>query len=307
MHDKPPAKPQISVVIPCHNRRHTLARAIDSVLAQDYPAQEIIIVDDGSSDGTKDWLQTHYPAARYPQLKVFSQQQHGVSQARNRGIQQATGDWIALLDSDDEWLPGKLRQQVAAIRQHPATPLVHTNEIWIRNGIRVNAMQKHQKSGGRIFQRCLPLCVISPSSALIRKDIFAECGLFDESLPACEDYDLWLRICARYSVTYIETPLIVKYGGHTDQLSRQHWGMDRFRVKALSNIIDTGCLNAADKQAAIDTLLEKCRILLQGARKRQNHALQAHYQSIIQIYQTHQAQSWHRTSASTPRKTFHTS
>lgn len=255
----------VSVVIPTFNRLATLPRAIDSVRAQTRPADEIIIVDDGSTDGTSDWI-----AARHPAIRLIRQENAGVSAARNRGIHAASSDWIALLDSDDAWMPEKLERQLEAIERNPSAVLCHTEEIWIRNGRRVNPMKKHAKAGGWIFQRCLPLCAISPSSAIVRRDVLIELGGFDESLPACEDYDLWLRICARHPALFLEDPLITKYGGHEDQLSRKHWGMDRFRVRALEKVLrDAGVkLSEEDRTAAVRTLREKLGILEAGARKR---------------------------------------
>ncbi|MET0093096.1 MAG: glycosyltransferase family A protein, partial [Sedimenticola sp.] len=207
---------QISVIIPTHNRADLLERALKSVQAQTLPPLEVIVVDDGSEDHTREMVSEKFPRVHY-----LHQPNRGVSSARNLGISEARGDWIALLDSDDEWLPSKLASQKTRLESQPGHHICHTEEIWIRNGKRVNQMKKHTKQGGAIFQHCLPLCVISPSSVLIHKSVFREVGLFDESLPACEDYDLWLRICARYPVTYVEQPQIVKYGGHEDQLSRR--------------------------------------------------------------------------------------
>ncbi len=269
----------ISVVIPTYNRAQLLRRALESVLAQSQPALEIIVIDDGSNDETEAMIAQHYPAVRYLQ-----QTNRGVSAARNYGIQQAQGEWIALLDADDEWLPGKLETQWQLIEQRPHLPLVHSNEIWIRNGRRVNQMNKHAKAGGWIFQRCLPLCAISPSAALIHRSLFDEIGLFDEHLPACEDYDLWLRICSRYPVRYSETPLIKKYGGHADQLSRRYWGMDRFRLKALEKILQQNHLTGEDRRAALAMLLKKSAILLKGARKHQNHFLIAECERLQNHY-----------------------
>ncbi len=271
---------QISVIIPTYNRSHTLPQAVDSVLAQSLQADEILIIDDGSNDQTRALIQSNYPQCRY-----FFQANQGVSSARNLGIHQARGEWIALLDSDDAWLPDKLKQQFQALDASPEHRLCHTEEIWMRNGIRVNAMKKHQKSGGQIFQRCLPLCVISPSSVVIHRSLFEEVGLFDTSLPACEDYDLWLRICARDSVLFIEQPLIVKYGGHPDQLSQIHWGMDRFRIQALEKIIHSGILNRPDLTAAIEMLQNKAEILALGAEKRGNGSRANHYRLLQKHYQ----------------------
>jgi len=255
----------ISVIIPAYNRAHTLPRALDSVLAQTHPAAEIIVVDDGSTDNTEQLIKQHYH-----QVKYLYQANQGVSAARNRAIRMAKGEWLALLDSDDEWLPHKLATQLAMLEQQPDYKLVHSDETWIRNGVRVNQKTKHAKKGGHIFQHCLPLCAISPSAAIIHSDLFDEVGLFDESLPACEDYDLWLRITAHYPVLYCEEPLIIKYGGHEDQLSQQHWGMDRFRIQALNNCLINVELSQTDRATAHRMLMKKLRILLKGAEKHSN-------------------------------------
>ncbi|GAB5500683.1 MAG: glycosyltransferase [Pseudohongiellaceae bacterium] len=258
----------VSVIIPSFNRRHCLPRALDSVLAQTVPALEIIVVDDGSSDGTRSLI-----ASDYPQVTYLWQPNRGVSAARNAGIEAARGDWLAFLDSDDEWLPSKLELQLALASSMPQCPLVHSDEIWIRSGVRVNAMRKHEKAGGYIFERCLPLCAISPSAALIRATLFDELGGFDTALAACEDYELWLRICSRYPVAYVDQPLLRKYGGHDDQLSRQHWGMDRFRVRAMSKLLDAADLTQQQRQVTRNMLAEKIAILAIGARKRGNRIL----------------------------------
>ena len=270
----------ISVIIPTYNRAHTLSRALDSVFAQSYPPSEVIVVDDGSVDDTRAMI-----AERYPQCIYLTQPNLGVSRARNQGITQAKGEWIALLDSDDCWLPDKLEKQMERLAESPNLRLCHTDEIWIRNGVRVNPMRKHAKSGGRIFQRCLPLCVISPSAALLHRSLFDEFGLFDPELPACEDYDLWLRICSREAVAYVDEPLTVKYGGHEDQLSHRHWGMDRFRVYALQKLLDDLPLGPSDRLAAIHTLIGKCVILSQGAEKRGKPERAEHFRNIQRHYE----------------------
>jgi glycosyltransferase involved in cell wall biosynthesis len=200
-----------------------------------------------------------------------------VSKARNFGVEHSRGGWLAFLDSDDEWLPEKLERQWAALQQQPEYRLCHTEEIWIRNGKRVNPMNKHAKYGGHIFDYCLPLCAMSPSSVLIRRDLLEQTGGFDEQLPACEDYDLWLRICAKNPVLFIDQPLLKKYGGHPDQLSKKHWGMDRFRVYALEKILHSGTLDDQQRAAATATLLEKCEILANGASKRGNRERANYY------------------------------
>jgi glycosyltransferase involved in cell wall biosynthesis len=269
----------ISVIIPTYNRAHTLPRALDSVFAQNHLPIEVIVVDDGSDDGTENLIQSDYPEVIY-----LSQDNLGVSQARNRGIKQAQGEWLALLDSDDAWLAEKLQVQLQRLERSPNLRLSHTDEIWIRNGTRVNPMRKHAKHGGYIFDYCLPICAISPSAALLHRSIFDEFGLFDPDLPACEDYDLWLRICAQEAVDFVETPLVIKYGGHPDQLSRQHWGMDRFRVYALQKLLESKTLSHTHHCAAIKTLVSKCRILSQGAVKRHHLERAQYFDGIQQHY-----------------------
>jgi glycosyltransferase involved in cell wall biosynthesis len=270
----------ISVIIPTYNRAHTLARALDSVFAQHLPALEVIVVDDGSEDDTHTLIKDSYPQCHY-----LTQSNQGVSQARNVGIRHAKGQWLALLDSDDSWLPHKLEKQMAQLTQSPGTRLCHTNEIWIRNGKRVNPKQKHTKQGGQIFHHCLALCVISPSATLLHRSLIDDYGLFDTDLPACEDYDLWLRICSQEEVTYVEEPLIIKYGGHKDQLSRRYWGMDRFRVHALQKLLESQVLSPENRLATIQTLIKKCHILSLGAEKRGHLARASHYREIKQQYE----------------------
>ena len=255
----------ISVIVPTYNRAQQLPRALDSILCQSCSPKEIIVVDDGSTDETLALM-----VSEYPEIVFIQQQNTGVSSARNVGIKRASGDWIAFLDSDDEWLPEKLEIQMKALYENPEIKICHTNEIWIRNGKRVNPKKKHEKFGGWIFQKCLPLCCISPSSVIIHKSIFKEIGLFDYSLLVCEDYDLWLRITARNPVLYIEEPFLIKYGGHEDQLSKKYWGMDRFRIKSLEKIISSRVLSELDENAAKKMLMEKIYIFIQGAQKRGN-------------------------------------
>ncbi len=253
----------VSAVIPTWNRAEQVSRAVASVLAQTRPPEEVIVVDDGSTDGTAERL-----ADEHPSVTVLHGEHRGVSAARNRGIEAARGDWIALLDSDDTWLPEKLEAQLGALAEAPKHRLCHSDEIWIRDGRRVNPRRRHAKRGGAIFRHCLPLCAISPSSAVIQRSLFADVGLFDETLPACEDYDLWLRVCSRWPVLYVDRPLVVKHGGHADQLSRTVPALDRYRIRALVKILEEDCLGAEDRAAAVETLRAKIDVYGAGARKR---------------------------------------
>ena len=271
--------PTVSVIIPTYNRADFLKEAIESVLAQTFRDVELLVIDDGSTDRTRDVLDGY--GAR---LRPIFQANRGVSSARNAGIRAAQGRYIALLDSDDLWLPKKLAAQIAVMEAQPDIPLCHTEEIWIRRGVRVNQMKKHQKHGGYIFPHCLPFCVISPSSALMRRTLFDEVGYFDEALPACEDYDLWLRITKTHPVHFIETPLIIKRGGHEDQLSRTHWGLDRFRIQSLDKLLQAGGLTDEQFEQARQEFERKCDIFAQGCAKRDKPADAAAYRQLAEKY-----------------------
>jgi glycosyltransferase involved in cell wall biosynthesis len=258
--------PLVSVIIPVFNRTYELKRALESVVKQSYRNLEIIVIDDSSSVD----IQSIVDFCKDCRIKYLRNDSNkGVSFSRNRGIVQSHGEYIAFLDSDDEWLPKKVEKQLEMFR-FTDFRLIHTEEIWIRNGIRVNQKDKHRKSGGDIFERSLCLCLISPSSVMLKRDVFDTYGLFDEKLPVCEDYDLWLRITSYEPVGFIETPLIIKYGGHKDQLSKKFAAMDKYRVISLLKLLSDANLSEQKKEAVKKMIYEKSQILYNGAIKRGN-------------------------------------
>ncbi len=258
-----PESPKVSVVIPTFNRAQLVTEAVDSILSQSYRDFELVVVDDGSTDDTAQRL-----TAYGHHIRLYRQENRGASAARNAGIGVARGEYIAFLDSDDLWLEDKLRIQMDLMARDPQIKICYTGEIWMRRGVRVNPKNKHRKYSGWILEKMLPLCIVSPSSVLIAREVFDRVGLFDESLPACEDYDLWLRTGIHYPFVLIDRPLIVKRGGHSDQLSGQHWGLDRYRVRALEKLLAHEGLDDHIRGAAIDSLKEKCEILRAGCYKR---------------------------------------
>ena len=270
---------KISVIIPTYNRKKTLPRAIQSVINQSFSPFEILIIDDGSNDGTEEWVKENFQ-----NIKYIYQNNRGVSSARNIGIENANGDWVAFLDSDDEWLSNKLHEQVIAIESNPKIKFFHTNEIWIRNGVRVNQMKKHKKYGGYIFEKCLDICRVSPSSVLIQKEVFDNIGVFDESLRVCEDYDLWLRITSKYPVVFLDVPLIYKYGGHADQLSKINDGIESYRIQSLEKIINSGFLSDEQKVMAVNALVNKMKIFSKGLEKRKKLAALREIKKNIQYW-----------------------
>jgi glycosyltransferase involved in cell wall biosynthesis len=271
-------KPAVSVIIPTYNRGWILGEAVDSVLAQEFEGFELIVVDDGSTDNTRDILETYAN-----ELIILSQNNRGVSAARNRGIAAAGAPLIAFLDSDDLWQPQKLSRQVAFFNTNPEALICQTEEIWIRNWVRVNPKKRHHKFSGMIFEPSLALCLVSPSAVMIRKKLFDIVGLFDENLPACEDYDLWLRVSCRYPVHLLDDPLIIKRGGHEDQLSKAV-GLDKYRIHSLQKILDAGQLSESQHRAAARTLLEKCAVYAGGCRKRRREDEAQYYEALAERY-----------------------
>ena len=254
---------KVSVIIPTYNRGEVVLRALRSVFAQDHAVDQVIVVDDGSTDDTIERVERNFPG-----VELIVQTNHGVSHARNRGIERARNEWLAFLDSDDEWLPGKITAQLAAIMSDGISRVCHSDEIWVRNGRRVNPMNKHRKYGGDIFLHCLPRCVMSPSSVVLHRSVVEELGGFDETLPVCEDYELWLRIACQTTVLYVPEKLLIKYGGHKDQLSRSSWGMDRYRIQALEKLLLSEVLSETQSQKAIAEMLRKIEIYVAGAGRR---------------------------------------
>jgi glycosyltransferase involved in cell wall biosynthesis len=254
----------VSVIIPTFNRASKVARAISSVLSQTISDYEIIVVDDGSTDGTSSGLTSFGSHIRV----ITHPEQLGVSAARNTGLKSTTSPFIAFLDSDDYWLPEKLAVQLSFFLEHPEAVACQTQEKWIRNGLPVNPKKKHLKPSGDIFSQSLKLCLVSPSAVMLKRSLLEEVGLFDETFPCCEDYDLWLRVTSRHPVHLIDQTLVVKEGGAADQLSRNHPGMDAYRIKAILKMIEGGWLNDTQLACALQELWVKCSIYGNGCIKR---------------------------------------
>jgi glycosyltransferase involved in cell wall biosynthesis len=268
----------ISVIISTYNRAGFIGEAVRSVLAQSHPPGEVIVVDDGSTDGTGAVL------AAYTDRIAYIRQTHaGVSAARNRGIGLARGEWLAFLDSDDLWLPGKLEGQLRHLSAHSLLRVAQTEELWLRNGMRVNPRKYHRKPEGHCFDRLLERCLVSPSAVLIHRSIFESVGCFDEAFPACEDYDLWLRIGCRYPIGLLREPLVIKRGGHPGQLSATVPALDLYRIRAIEKLLRSGVLTRVQQVAALEELARKCAIYGAGCRKRGHEALA---RAILELPQT---------------------
>jgi len=269
---------EISVIIPTYNRCDLLKRAINSVIKQTITPKEIIIVDNGSTDQTYQMV-----SSLFPEINYFIEKKRGVSAARNKGILESKSKWIAFLDSDDAWKPTKLEKQMEySVFNQDKYRIIHTDETWYRNKKFLNQLKKHKKSGGNIFNNSLQLCCISPSSVVLKNQIFEEYGLFDENLEVCEDYDMWIRITSKEEVGFLDSPLVLKYGGHSDQLSKKFWGMDRFRIESLEKNLKNEHFSKSQKINVLDTLIEKLTIVSGGALKRGNKEIFKKYNDKLQ-------------------------
>lgn len=269
-----------SIIIPVLNRPNWLKMAVESVLAQTYPDFELIVVDDGSTENL-DAVKSLVTQSGHHFIRLA--ENRGVSAARNWGVAQAKGQWLAFLDSDDRWLPTKLEKQMAYLTKNPAIKICQTDEIWYRHGVRVNRKKYHQLAAGKdSFAKSLRRCSVSPSSVIIARELFLSMGGFDERLVVCEDYDLWLKITSQHPVGFVDEPLIIKQGGHADQLSRSQPAMDRFRLFSLLNLRLEYDLTPTQQQMVLDEIIFKTEILYQGAVKRENPMAEV-YQEILTI------------------------
>ncbi len=272
------ASPTVSVVIPTFNRRELVLRAINSVANQSYRDFDIWIVDDGSSDGTEPAVAEYIKSRSKPPIHYLRTSNQGVAAARNLGVKESGGQWIAFLDSDDQWTPDKLEKQLGYAETHPEYQLIQSDDIWIRNGTRVNTPKAYLKRGGDIFLQSLPVCLISPSTVLLSRRLFIQTGGFNEEYPVCEDYELWARITSSQPVGFVPEKLTVKYGGHNDQLSRNHVGIDYWRIKALCSLMKTVSLPESRRHDVLGEILCKARILLNGYLK---HERQDEYRAVV--------------------------
>lgn len=253
----------VSIILPTYNRALFIEKALETVFAQSYSNWELVIIDDGSTDDTSSILD------KYGDRRILRlhQKNQGVSAARNTGIAACSGDVIALLDSDDEWMPNKLEVQLAYMEKH-GYEICQTNEIWVRKGKRVNQPAKYAKPEGWFFEKSLHMCLISPSCTMFTKEAWKHIGPFDVTMPSCEDYDMWLRACLQYPVGLVPEQLTIKHGGRADQLSICVPCADSHRIRALVKIIQCGKLDASQKELALTELESKVSIYRQGCEKR---------------------------------------
>lgn len=257
----------ISVIIPTYNREKLLRRALDSVAGQSYCCDEIVVVDDGSTDNSRSVVmefKSHCPVS----LRYLFQENKGPAAARNLGIRESKCSVLAFLDSDDHWQKKKLELQYSSFAEHSDIMISHTNERWLRRGQHLNQKKKHQPGNGDVFKHCLQLCAVGMSTVMVRKELFEQVGFFNEKYRCCEDYDMWIRTSCRYPFLLVGHPLTVKEGGREDQVSYQYRiGMDKLRIASILELVQRQCLSFEQKQMAYDELLKKCLVYGKGCLK----------------------------------------
>ena len=252
----------LHIVVPTFNRSQILLRFLENLSRQSYKKFTTVVVDDGSTDDTAEKLS----AIDDPRLIILHMENGGVSAARNFAVENSCGSYIALLDSDDEWLPEKLEKQLEFMESE-GLEISQTDEIWIRKGKRVNQCKKHEKPEGFFFERSLAMCMVSPSCVMFTRKFRETVGAFDERMAACEDYDLWLR-GSMFPVGLLRERLTVKHGGRDDQLSNSVGCLDLYRMYSIAKLLASSKLDAGQRKSALAELERKSGYFCGGCRKR---------------------------------------
>lgn len=242
----------VSTIIPTYNRRDELPRAIDSALAQSHVEQEVLVVDDGSTDGTAEMLAERYA----DRVRCIPRPNGGVSGARNLGMRESRGEFIALLDSDDEWLPTKLEKQLDLLRAHPDWGMVLCDVQRVDAAHRPTDVLRRREQIPRDGDVLLPLLrmpSLVPASVLMRRSVFDTVGGFDESLRTAEDIDFHLRVAARFGIGVVEEPLVLAMRGHEGLSTYAGTQADYVRVMERFVFAESGRIPAAHAHDALFT------------------------------------------------------
>jgi glycosyltransferase involved in cell wall biosynthesis len=276
----------VSVIIPTYNRASFLKRAIESVDKQSLSCAEIIIIDDGSTDNTRELIPTIKEKVRTP-IVTLQTENRGVAAARNLGIANARYNIISFLDSDDHWKRKKIEKQYNTFTSQSRYQICHTREKWLRRGVHLNQKRKHIPRHGDIFSHCLELCAVGMSTVMIEKKLIEEVGGFDETMRCCEDYDLWLRVGTTHEFLLIDEPLIVKEGGREDQLSSIYrLGMDERRIYSIKKLLDSGTLSVSQNTLAMLEFEKKINIFANGSLKHGKTEIGNRYLELLSVYQS---------------------
>ncbi len=229
----PPNKPIISVIIPVYNGEKTIKQTIESVLNQTFSNFELIVVNDGSQDSTLKIVSN----IQDPRIKIFSYSNAGLSATRNRGISLASGEYISFIDADDVWTRDKLQAQLEALQENPYAAVAYSWTDHIDESGKFFRAGPHFTFIGDVYARLLLIDFIgNGSNPLIRAQAFVEVGRFDESLPAVEDWDMWLRLAARYHFVVVPSPQVL-YRIFVNSMSFNVRGMEKSSLRVIERAV----------------------------------------------------------------------
>ncbi|MDH4262688.1 MAG: glycosyltransferase family 2 protein [Spirochaetia bacterium] len=284
-------EPLVDVVIPVYNRDNLLLECIHSVINQTYEHLSIYVIEDGSDVVAKYFSSLNNPAFAKSSKSISYirlNTNHGVSYCRNLGASIGKGQYIAFLDSDDQWDKFKISRQLEYLENNPGYKWIHTNEIWQRNGVIINQKKEHKKEGGQFMKRLFQRCLISPSSVMFSRSFFESCGGFLHHFPVAEDYELWLRLNLKNPVAFVDEPLTIKRAGNWSQLSKTP-EIDKWRVLAMHRLYRM----YKNDQDFIDLfefwkidVIKKTQILIKGAEKYGHLQKLQKYQNWLKVFNT---------------------
>ncbi len=265
------APKSIAVVVPVRDRPILLLRALHSVLAQTFrPAAVIVVLDAPGGRKSEDAHAARSLEASFERLAIplvlVEGETRGPAAARNAGVRATDHDWIAFLDSDDAWHANKLARQADYLARRPHLVACQTRERWFRFDRELAQPERLRPRRGRFLRDALHTCLVACSSVVIRRDAFWEVGGFDESYPACEDFELWLRLLEVQALGLVEEKLSDKHSGDWPQLSSSPL-LDQLRIRAVLSAVDRGRLGAEERAAARASCLAKLSVLERGADK----------------------------------------
>ncbi len=269
----------VSAVVPVADRPQLLADALRSICSGSMKPRELIVVLNAKTPGRaadRQAAETVFSenSAAGIELHLIECEDTGPGPARNAGVAAARQDWLAFLDSDDLWAPDKLRRQWRYLRQRPYLQAAHTAERWIKDGRELNQPAHLRPHTGRFLTASFSHCLISCSSFILRRELFAALNGFDPAFRVCEDFELWLRLLVRHPVGLLREALTIKRAGDWPQESRRFHSLDALRIRAILKLVRNAKsqLKPQELAAARAACESKLAILKQGARRRDRAA-----------------------------------
>ncbi len=268
------SKPTVSVVIPTYNREATISRAVRSVLNQEgdgdlFEIIEVIVVDDGSTDSTEDVLnEIHDSRIKYHKMP----ENGGVSRARNTGAGMAVGEWIAFQDSDDEWMPDKMKKQMVLAEKHPEYAMVYTGMKVIESNGREYPFCLD--FSGNLFQKLAVRNFIGAPTIIVKNEVWRDFDCFDSEMPALEDWDMVLRFSAGHEIGCVPEPLLLYHldnDGVSSKATNHFVARCMIIAKNRKTLVERECFESATesllRQAAEEGLLGQVGALLESYLK----------------------------------------